>query len=110
MRKEFSYRFSPGLAIERFADESLLFVAGRDALITINQAAADLFAEASGAFADRSFDLKAAVAWFACTYDLTLDDVNSKLRPLLAFAVRYGILIVARGGERGTSKDAVQGL
>ena len=93
MRKEFSYRFSPDLGIERFADEAILFVAGRDALITINQAAADLFAEAWTAFADRSFNLKAAVVWFACTYDLTLEDVNSKLRPLLAFAVRYGIIV-----------------
>jgi hypothetical protein len=93
VRKEFSYRFSPDLGIERFADEAILFVAERDALITINQAAADLFAEAWAAFADRSFNFKAAVAWFACTYDLTLEDVNLKIRPLLAFAVRSGIIV-----------------
>jgi hypothetical protein len=93
VRKVFSYRFSPDLAIERFADEAILFVAARDELITINQAAADLFEAAVAAFAGRSFDCKAAIEWFAYTYDLTVDDVNSKLRPLLAFAVRHGIVV-----------------
>ena len=93
VRKVFSYRFSPDLAIERFADEAILFVAARDELITINQAAADLFEAAVAAFADRSFGLLEAMVWFASTYDLAAGEVDLKLRPLLVFAVRHGIVV-----------------
>lgn len=93
MRKVFSYRFSLDLAIERFADEAILFVAARDELITINQAAADLFEAAVAAFAGRSFGLSEAMVWFASTYDMAAGEVDLKLRPLLVFAVRHGIVV-----------------
>jgi hypothetical protein len=93
VRKVFSYRFSPDLAIERFADEAILFVAARDELITINLAAADLFEAAVAAFADCSFGLSEAMVWFATTYDLAAGEVDLKLRPLLVFAVRHGIVV-----------------
>ena len=101
MRKKFSYRFSPDLAIERFDEEAILFVAERDALITVNRGAADLFEAMAGAFYGRTFDRSEAAAWFESTFDLPPEDVPAKLLPMLAFAVRQGILKVETRGDIG---------
>ena len=97
LHKVFSYSFSPGLAIERFDDEAILFVADRDALITVNRGGADLFEVAYNAFVDRSFGREDAVAWFEDTFDLPAEEVTPKLVPLLAFAVRHGIVLKSCG-------------
>ena len=89
----FAYRFSPNLAIERFSDEAILFVAERDALITVNRGAADFFEAAVKAFSERSFGREEVTEWFESSFDLPTEEVTSKLLPLLAFAVRHGIVV-----------------
>jgi hypothetical protein len=110
LRKEFSYRFAPDLAIERFDEEAILFVAERDALITINRGAADLFEAMADAFYGRTFDRREAAAWFERTFDLPPEDVQAKLLPVLAFAFRNRIIFKTsvRGAldeERGNRKQ-----
>ena len=93
LHKLSSYQFSSDLAIERFAEEAILFIAERDALITVNCGGADLFEAAVMAFADRSFGREEATAWFVNTFDLPTEDMQLKVLPLLAFAVRHGIVV-----------------
>ena len=93
LRHIHSYQFAPGLALERFDDEAILFVAEQDVLLTVNRGAADLFEAAVAAFADRTFDRGAAAAWFADAFELTAAEVPGKLLPVLAFALRQGIVV-----------------
>ena len=93
LHKLTSYQFSPDLAIERFADKAILFVAEWDALITVNRGGADLFESATLEFADHAFGRAEAAAWFESTFDLPSEDVQLKVLSLLTFAVRHGIVV-----------------
>ena len=86
------YAFATGVYLERFDDEALLLVADRDRLLTVNAAAADLFALAIQAFGSRPFSPGEAGDWLAGQYALAARDCRAKARELLAFGLRHGLI------------------
>ena len=91
------YAFADGLCLERFDGEALLLVAERHRLLTINAAAADLFDLAVQCFGSRPFSLQQGCDWLAGEYALDAQACRVKVRELLTFGLRYGLL---RQGDR----------
>ena len=86
------YVFADGLCLERFDGEALLLVAARHRLLTINAAAADLFDLAVQCFGSRPFSLQQGCDWLAGEYALDAQACRVKVRELLTFGLRYGLL------------------
>jgi hypothetical protein len=86
------YALATGLYLERFDGEALLLVADRHRLLTVNAAAADLFALAAQSFGSRPFSLQQGCDWLAGEYALDVQACRAKARELLAFGLKHGLL------------------
>jgi hypothetical protein len=93
------FQLSPRVYLERFDTDSLLLVADRDRLLTINGAAADLFEEAIGDLGGASFTLEEGADWLAGHYEMSVRQCRLKARELLAFGLKHGL--VSRIGRSG---------
>ena len=86
------FRLSPRAYLERFEAEALLLVADRNRLLTVNVAAAELLTEASRTFGVSPFTVQQGGDWLAGVYQLDARDCRAKVRELLAFALRQGLV------------------
>ena len=94
------FRLLPRVYLERFDSDSLLLIADRDCLLTVNSAAADLYVEAVREFGSNRFSLQEVVDRLSAHYDLNTQQCRVKARELLAFALRHGL-----AGHAGQEKD-----
>ncbi len=99
------FRLGERVYLERFDSEALLLVADQDRLLTVNAAAADLFAAVRAFFGSTSFTVEEAAAWLTSRYALTPRQCRDKLRELLAFGLRHGLVCRAAAG---TSPGALE--
>lgn len=86
------YQLSPSVYLEPFAEASLLLVADRDLLVTVNPAAAQLFEHARAVAGTRLFSRADGVDFLLDHYDLSLPEAESKLRSLLGFGLKQRLV------------------
>jgi hypothetical protein len=67
-------------------------IAGRDLLLTVNAAAADLFESMSREFHQRNFAGHDIATWLSNHYQLPPADCRVKSRELLAFGLKHHIV------------------
>jgi hypothetical protein len=92
------FRLSSRVYLERFDADALLLVADRQLLLTVDAASAELFTEAARTFGDRPFTAQQGGDWLADGFDLSAQECRDKIRELLAFGLKYGL--VCRAGEK----------
>lgn len=92
------YRISPHVYLETFDDLAVLLVADRDVVITVNLAAARLFAEANAAVEESPFSRSDCTDFLLAHFDMDRAEAVAQARVLLAYGLRHGLLL--RAGER----------
>ena len=94
-----AYRLAPTIAMERFGEEALVFLAESETFITVNEAAADVLGLMLDAFADRAFVGAELVALLLRHYDLEARAATGEAEEILACWTTAGIIVPQRAAD-----------
>ena len=89
------YRLSQDVHVEMFDDEAILFVAERNVMLTVNPAAAELFAAAHSVLADRPFTRSECTDFLLDSYEISPEQAERQTLSLLSFGLRNRIVITS---------------
>ncbi len=90
------YQLSPHVYLESFDEDVVMLVADRDALITVNQAAAQVFILARESVGDGAFNRNDCINFLVEHYELTRPDAEVQMLALLGFALNHGLVLKRR--------------
>ena len=87
------YRLSPHMFLEVFDQDAVLLLADRDVMVTINHAAAELFAQVRLNFAGKLFSRLDFLNLLLLVYEIDRPEAEHQVRSLLGFAIRHGLVM-----------------
>ncbi len=87
------YRLSEELCLESFGDESILFIADWDRLLTLDTAAARLFSLLQAKLGTKPFSRTDLTLLLREHYELSAADVDAEVAKLLAFGLQQKIVL-----------------
>jgi hypothetical protein len=90
------YLLSPHVYLEPFDEDVVMLVADRDELITVNQAAAQVFTLARESVGDGAFSRIDCINFLLEHYELTRPDAERQMRALIGFAMNHGLVLKRR--------------
>ena len=97
------YRLSPNVHVELFDEEAIFFVADRDVMVTVNQAAAELYEAAQHSLKHQPFTRSECRDFLLENYDLSAEEAEEEALSLLSFGLRNRVVV--KGGHIGVSND-----
>lgn len=86
------YRLVPDLAFEMFDNQAIIFLAGRDLLLTVNRAAAVILELVQNRFAEEHFTSTELAAQLEGQYHLSRAESLAEARKIIAFSIKHGII------------------
>ena len=87
------YQISPHVYLESFDENAVMLVVDRDVMVTVNQAAAQIFTLAWEMVGERSFSRVDCINFLLKHYELTRQDAEVQMRALLRFALTHGLVL-----------------
>jgi hypothetical protein len=90
------YQFSPHIYIETFDEESVLLVADRDFMVTVNSAGEELFKSAKASLGNSFFSRSDCIDFLLDQYDLAPHEAEKQMRSLLGFGLKQYLLAKKR--------------